>query len=346
MPRINTVCVNARFTKQRLTGVQRYAQEVIQHLHQGVQLLSPPEVSLLSRGPLWEQVILPFSIPKCGLLWSPTNTGPLAVSRQVVTIHDASTLDHPEWFHPGFAAWYRFLLPRLARRVRQVITDSHFSKELIVFACQVPEGKVHVVYPGVGAQFQPALPEQVQAVCERYGLDGSYLLVVGSLEPRKNLPHLFQAWSLVQPQYQNMTVAVIGSRGYPFHDPQLADIPPGVKVLGGVPDADMPVLYSGATALVFPSIYEGFGLHVLEAMACGTPVVASNAASIPEAVGEAGVLFDPYEIEAMAEALKKVIIDIELRQELSSKGLERARQFTWEKTARQVWDVLQAAMEP
>jgi glycosyltransferase involved in cell wall biosynthesis len=345
MPPQAKIIVNGKFARQRLTGVQRYAQEVISHLGDKVRLEIPPDNDVLARGPLWEQFVLPGLVHDGSLLWSPTNTGPLLVSRQVVTIHDISPIDHPEWFTATFSIWYGFLMPRLSRRVKRIITDSDFSKERIVTRFNIPDEKVLVIHLGVGRKFKPLPQSDINRIREKYGLAQDYLLVVGSLEPRKNLPRFFQAWRQADTVFKNINLVVVGVKGYPFKDLSLGELPASVHLLGAVPDLDLPGLYAGAIALAYPSVYEGFGLPVLEAMACGTPVLSSTAASLPEAVGEAGLLFDPYAIDEMALAIERILADGELRHELIHKGLERARQFSWEVTAQKTWEVLRQAYE-
>ena len=338
--------VNGRFTRQRMTGVQRYAIEITRCLGNKIRLILPPEKSRYSRSPIWEQLYLPLIIKTKHLLWSPTNTGPLAISRQVVTIHDLSTIDHPEWFSKPFALWYRFLLPRLAKRVHRIITDSQFSKNRILACFQIPEKKVKVIYPGVGENFRPSTDIEINGVRSKYKLASIFILAVGSLEPRKNLLRLLDAYEKIHGQYPKMELVIVGSSGHPFKDPGLDFLPKGTYLLGEVPDTDMPALYSGAIAFVYPSVYEGFGLPPLEAMACGTPIIASNTTSLPEVVGEAGLLIDPLNISEIASAIEQVIKDAELRTKLREKGLQHAKLFSWETTAQQVLDVLcQAAQE-
>ncbi len=337
--------INGRYLHQRITGVQRYAREVI-HCFGGnkVSILSP-EIDILKRGPFWEQVILPSYFKNHSILWSPTNTGPLAISRQVVTIHDLSTIDHPEWFSKPFALWYRFLLPHLAKRVHRVITDSQFSKNRILACFQIPEKKVKVIYPGVGEKFRPSTDIEINRVRSKYKLASIYILAVGSLEPRKNLLRLLDAYERMRGQYPKMELVIVGSSGYPFKDPHLDSLPKGTHLLSEIPDTDLPSIYSGAQFFVYPSIYEGFGLPILEAMACGTPVIASNATSIPEVVGEAGMLFDPFNVDAIATGMEKVINDPDLQNHLTELGLQRAKLFTWDRTAQQVWELLVQALE-
>jgi len=337
--------INGRYLHQRITGVQRYAREVI-HRFEGkkVSILSP-EIDILKRGPFWEQVILPSYYKKDSILWSPTNTGPLAISRQVITIHDISTIDHPEWFSKPFALWYRFLLPRLAQRVHRVITDSQYSKNRMLACFQIPDKKVKVIFPGVSEKFRPSTDTEINRVRSKYNLASIFILAVGSLEPRKNLLRLLDAYEKIRVKYPKMELVIVGSSGYPFKDPGLNSLPVGTHLLSEVPDTDLPPLYSGAQIFVYPSIYEGFGLPVLEAMACGTPVIASTASSIPEVVGEAGLLFDPYDVYAIETEIEKLINDHDLQNHLTELGLQRAKLFTWDRTAQQVWEVLVQSLE-
>jgi glycosyltransferase involved in cell wall biosynthesis len=337
--------INGRFTHQRLTGVQRYAREVTARLNQNFKLITPPDHPIFFHGPFWEQLWLPFLVKSKDLLWSPTNTGPLAVSNQVLTLHDLSPLDHPEWFSQPFAAWYGLLLPRLVQRVRKIITDSHFTRGRLAEVLDLPVDRVEIVPLGVSPAFFPQPAEEQARLRGRLQLNSPYLLSLGSLEPRKNLSRLLQAWRLVSAQIPDVELLIAGEMGYPFKDPVLGNLPSGVRLLGRVSDQDLPALYSGALAFIYPSVYEGFGLPPLEAMACGTPVVVSNATSLPEVVGYAGILFDPFNVEEMAFAIERVIMDSTLRQNLRQKGLERAQQFTWERTAQQVWEVLQWAVD-
>ena len=141
--------------------------------------------------------------------------------------------------------------------------------------------------------------------------------------------------------YSDFELVVVGDTGYPFKDPKIDFKTPRLRLLGRIIDADLPALYSGATCFVYPSIYEGFGLPVLEAMACGTPVIASNTTSLPEVIGEAGLQVDPYDVNEIAAAIENIVEDKELQKDLRHRGLQQAKQFTWERTAKMTWDVLE-----
>jgi len=180
-------------------------------------------------------------------------------------------------------------------------------------------------------------------VRRRYGLEGPFLLSVGSLEPGKNRERLLQAFARLQARGLKHTLVVAGQRAWRYEGEAplarrlgLAD---SVRFLGHVPQADLPALYSAADLFVFPSLYEGFGLPALEAMACGTPVVASNVSALPEVVGDAALQVSPLDVEALADAIERLLRDDRLRADLRERGLERARQFSWEKAARRTAEV-------
>lgn len=331
--------VNGRFLSQRVTGVERYAREVLARRADPTSVVSPRRPTRGVRGHLWEQSVLPARVGG-DLLWSPCNTGPLAVARQVVTIHDCAFYDQPEGFSRKFAAWYQFLVPKLARRIRRIITISQFSRERLLEYCRVPREKIVVIPQGVDSRFRP-LPAQVVADTRAtLQLPQRYVLFVGNLAPRKNLLRLLDAWQIVQPQFPETSLVLAGAAHRVFRDAGLTSPPTGVVALGYVADEHLPALYCGSDCFVFPSLYEGFGLPVLEAMACGVPVLASNVTSLPEVAGDAALLVNPYETKALASGLERLLTDGTLRQELSRRGLLRASSFTWERTAAATWQLL------
>ena len=342
--------VNTRILSSPITGVQRYLLELLQRMPSDrIQHIAPHHPLSGTRAHLWEQTALPLRT-RGNLLWSPSNTGPLALCRQVVTIHDVVPIDHPEWLNPRFAAWYRFLTPKLARRVARVITDSEFTKSRLLETTGVAHDKVIVVPLGVDARFVPQDKEQMESAIQKLGLPTNrYVLSLGSLEPRKNLGRLLRAWEVIYRRLpEDVWLFVSGAKGKSlvFQDvPELAALPPRVFLTGHVPDEFLPSLYAGAMAFAYLSVYEGFGLPPLEAMASGTPTLVGNCASLPEVVGDAAVQVDPFDIEAIADGLHRLIKDASLRTVLREKGLERAGQFNWDNTAEQTWRVLAEAAE-
>ncbi len=266
------------------------------------------------------------------MLWSPANTGPLLVRNQVLTIQDLSTLEHPEWFKASFAAWYRVMLPLLVRRVRTIVTPSEYVRRKIterfpgVKAIAIPSGvDVEFFHPGA-RQPRPDLPQR-------------YILFVGSLEPRKNLPAMIRAWEQVQAKLPEVALVIVGSSGNVFRPVNLPQGLPNLHFIGHAGEA-LPSIYAHAELFVLPSLDEGFGLPVLEAMACGTPVIVSNGGALPEAVGDAGLIFDLAQPDSLASLMEQCITDSTLRASLIEKGLARAREFSWQKTADEIWKTL------
>lgn len=337
------IVLNARFYAHRPTGMQRYALELACRFADHIRPLRPAKPLRGATGHLWEQLYLPSAVGG-RLLWSPNNTGPLAVGRQVCTIHDLIPIDHPEWFNRRFSAWYEWLLPRLAKKIQHIIADSQFTKQRIVERLGVKPEKVTVIPLGVDKRFSPRTPEEIQAVRRSLGIKApAYMLYVGSLEPRKNLGRLLQAWARVQPSLGGeVELVVAGAKGSSrvFESVRLDPLPPGVQFTGYVSDEQLPCLYAGAVALVYPSLYEGFGLPPLEAMACGTPVVTSNGTSLPEVAADAAVLVDPEDVESIAEGIRRVVSSSDLRDNLRRLGLERASRATWERTAERTLQLL------
>ena len=332
--------VNGRCLGRPVTGVERYTREVSQRLADRARIIRPPGGADGLTGHLWEQVTLPRCVGRGDVLWSPANTGPLATRRQVVTIHDLSPIDHPEWFHSTFACWYGYLLPRLARRVRRIITDSNFSRARIVERLHVPESRVTAIACGVSDAFSPRSVEEVQQARQVYALDKPYVLTVGSVQPRKNLGLLFRAWNELDSLTDELDLVVVGGPRGNFAQARF-DPPRGVRWLGYVDDEVLPRLYSGALSVVVPSMYEGFGLTVLEAMACAAPVIAATGSAMDEVVGDAALLVNPRDSHEIAAAIRQLVLDSCLRADLRARGLERAVHYSWAQTARQTWKVLE-----
>lgn len=334
-------CVNLRTLGYRVTGVQRYLLGLLPHMPSELNSVKPVQALQGIKGHLWEQFYLPTQLHR-RMLWSPGNTGPIGVSRQVVTVHDTASLDHPEWFERKFALWYAALLPRLIRKVRAIITVSHFSKERIVRLTGAEPDRINVIYNGVDQRFRPVAPEAVKQVRTNFDLNCPYILFVGSLEPRKNLRILLEAWRLGA--FDGATLAVVGASGHLYPKMQFDSIPAGARFLGCVDDEVLPVLYSGAAGFVYPSVYEGFGLPPLEAMACGCPAAVSDIPVHREVCGETAMCFDPFSPEDLATKLERLLrLDSASRASLVERGLQRAALYKWENAASDTWQVLKLA---
>lgn len=288
------------------------------------------------------------------VLHDPTGVTPFAFgaggARTVVTVHDVFAWAFPGTNAPLETLIYRCWLPRALPKVGTVITDSLASKADIVRYLGVAGDKVPVIYLGVSSNFQPIPLAEAENRLARYRLHPGYILSVGTPDRRRNLARLLRAYALLRGQGECRPLVVVGvrrGRGQPLaRELESLDLLPHVVLLGHVDEADLPALYGAADLFVFPSLYEGFGLPPLEAMACGTPVACSSAASLPEVVGEAAVTFDPSNVEAIAGAMRQVLASQDKAKDLRLLGLERAGQFTWQRTARQTLGVYEQALAP
>lgn len=266
--------------------------------------------------------------------------------KYVVTVHDVIPLILPETFTRRHRAIVRVALARIRRKADRVIVPSHTVKRDVVRYAGVPEDRVVVTPEGCEPRFRPVSSEgAMRDVAARYGLPSRYLLAVGTLEPRKNLTALLDAFArllrcgAVDP---DLRLVLAGARGWLdepiFRTVRSLGLEPAVHFPGFIDDDDLPAVYSGAALFVFPSLYEGFGLPPLEAMACGVPVVTSNVSSMPEVAGDAAMLVDPRDVDGLAAAIARVLRDRALRARLRVAGITRARQFSWEATARRTLD--------
>jgi len=340
------IVVNVRSLTAHLSGVQRYVGELCARFGEKLQSVAPTKPLQGIRGHVWEQCWLPAKIHS-RLLWSPANTGPLFLRHQVVTVHDVAALDHPEWFSPKFSGWYRWMVPRLVRSACQVIAVSEFTKNRLAEVVGVDRSKIEVIPNGVDQRFRLCTPEEVAAVREQLRIPSQrYVLSLGTLEPRKNLRGQLEAWSRCVGRVPAETwLVVAGGVGqrHIFSGMNAGPVPDRVHFAGFVPDANLPALYSGSLALLYPSFYEGFGLPALEAMASGTVPIVSNSTALPEVVADGALTVDPCDSESIAEALALLVTKPQMRLELRERAMRRARAFNWERTAARTWQVLSHA---
>jgi glycosyltransferase involved in cell wall biosynthesis len=265
--------------------------------------------------------------------------GPLGYRRPlVVTVHDLGFLHVPESFPPALRLALRALVPWSLARAARVVTDSEFCRRDIATRYAIDPEKIAVIPLAADARFRPRSPEEVATVLERYGLRAGFLLSLGRLNRRKNLERLLDAYGRLRAEGVSDAPLVIG--GKPDYGVEavlrrarLSADASAVRFVGLVPDEHLPALYTASACFVYPSLFEGFGLPVLEAMACGTPVVVSDRAALPELVGDAGLLVDPEDTNKLAAVMAQLLGDRTLAGELGRRGLERSRRFSWAETA-------------
>ena len=323
------VAINARAAvRSEMGGVERLARELCARLPalrpDRYKVVEPPPRLAHRLGHLWEQGVLPVRARRCALIYSPANLAPIGTRRNVVVVHDLAPLRHPEAFSRSYVTYQRLMLPTLARRARGLITVSEFSKRELVELLGIAPERIAVAPLGVDDRFRPRLDSD--SARERYGLRRPYVLAVATPSKRKNLSVLAAARAVLSGRGIDLVLA--GSdRGYL----RGAEVP--LRRLGYVADEELPALYTGARAVVMPSLYEGLGLPCLEAMACGVPVVAARGGALPETVADAGLLVAADDGPGFADALHAAATDENLRQRLISAGRLRAAEFTWERTA-------------
>ncbi len=298
---------------------------------------------------LWTHIRLSMEmvLNRPDVLFVPAHVIPLVHPRRsVVTIHDMGHLYFPDTYPKSALRYLRWATRHNILSSYSIIADSESTKLDIVKHYPQAEKKTFVVYPGVSPNFKPVTDQgTIQAVRENYGIRGEYFLYVGTIHPRKNLERLLQAFSRFVNKVSGPKprLVLVGKKGWLPEGimRQLHEMDAEVTMAGFVPEDDLPALYSGATALLLPSLFEGFGLPVVEAMACGTPVMTANTSSLPEIVCDAGLLTDPTDIEEMAEAMYWLWEKPILREELRGRGLKRADDFSWESAAEKTLRVLE-----
>jgi glycosyltransferase involved in cell wall biosynthesis len=331
--------------RPRITGVERWAAELLPRLSalapdRYAALVPPERARGRGLGQAWEQLVLPAEAARrrASLIFSPANLAPLLWPRNVLMLHDAAVLRESSTYSRAYGAWHRRLGVHCARRALRVVTVSEFSRRELIELAGLDRDKLVVIRGGVDERFRPTVDHE--RVARKLGLGGPYVLTVATDDRRKNLAVLNQAaWRL-----RTLGVELVwagDSRPYITHTRSIE----GVRALGYVEEEDLPGLYRGARAFVLPSTYEGLGLPCLEAMACGTPVVAADRAALPETCGNAALLVDPDDADAVAGAVVRAASDERLRVHLREAGLRRAAESTWERAAREADALLSSLVD-
>lgn len=274
---------------------------------------------------------------------------PLRDVPTVLTVHDMIFRLFPE-HQKRLNYWYlNATMPLFCQRAGAIITVSESSRRDILAHYAVDPAKVTVVYEAPAPEFMPAPPSAVEVARRRYGLPERFMIHVGTIEPRKNLARLVEALQQLRDEGLSIPLLVVGAKGWLYDDffrrLEALEVRDAVRFPGYVPAVDLPILYSAATVAVMPSVYEGFGLPILEAMACGTPMVSSHSSSLPELGGEAVCYFDPYEVEEMASTIRAVWTDGEQRAEMREQGLAQAAKFSWARAAEETLGIYGAVLD-
>ncbi len=352
----------SRITVAKVTGTERYALDLLRHL---VPLLGKHEVDLYFRDTpspnvlpaadniiyhkiplrhLWTHIRFANEIfrTRPDMTFVPAHTLPLCFpGAAVVTLHDLGYIHYPE-AHPPFSRWYLDWSTRFsAKRATHIIADSIATKGDLINYYNVDEKKIEVIYPGVDKDIQPVKEDTyIVDVERRYHLPQDYLLFVGTLQPRKNIKRIVQAYHRSQ-IYQTHGIELLlgGAQGW-LYDPDWTNNVPGVRELGYIPHHDLATLYTRAFIFIFPTLFEGFGFPVLEAMRCGTPVITSTTSCLPELAGDAALLVNPLAVEEIVDKILKLVHDDPLRLTLVERGYQQAQQFTWAKAAGHTLNVL------
>jgi glycosyltransferase involved in cell wall biosynthesis len=371
------IAFDARPLVKYKTGIGKYTENLLRHIcdissDSELLLFSNKEISFNKEknveyairkrlfgkynSSLWFQLSLPFylnsrSDNKIDLFHGTMAMLPLAATvPMVITIYDLVLEKFPETMYWKNWLSLKTLMRASARKALKIIAISENTKKDIMDCFGIEDEKIRVIYLGVDRQFSPQPDPNEAGVLSKYNLPSGYILSVGTLEPRKNILRLINAYKMVASSGEPVPkLVIVGGHGWRNEDlgklvreSGLAD---RVVLVGYVPDEDLPTLYRNATVFVYPSLYEGFGLPPLEAMACGTPVITSNLSSIPEVVGDAGIVIDPYNTTEIARAIASVLNNEELRESLRTSGLVRSRLFNWDKTALETLKLYQEVIE-
>lgn len=263
---------------------------------------------------------------------------PPTTAKKVTTVHDLVIYKYPQFSHPNIIETHKKRLYWVKKECDIVIVDSLATKSDLINLLKMDQAKIEVVYPGIGTEFQPQSSEEIIRVKQRYGLYDNYILSVGTMEPRKNLHSVFAAFtrflqhSLVANKKTPIELVIVGKVGWG------EELKPTryIHLLGQIPASDLPALYSGALFFIYPSLYEGFGLPVLEAMACGCPVLTSDRGSLKEVASDAALLVDPEEVDDIAVKMTQLYVDYDLQKELVERGKENVNKFSWQKAAEKI----------
>lgn len=347
------IYINARFLTQPVTGAQRYATELsirLKQMDSSIIFVCPKNIvqheifnilgaKIIGKrtGHLWEQIDLPLYLKKDDLLINLCNSAPIFHRNKISTLHDIIYRLYPQSCSFAYHVYYRLLVPLMLKTSLHIITVSEFSKREISRYFKYPEENIKVIYNAVGERFQTH-----KKIPNTFDLSTPYLMAVAAVTYHKNYSRMIEAFvNLSAQQKLNVRLLIVGERSH-CYPKQHYDIDSKAPIffLGRVSDEELVSLYQNATALVFPSLYEGFGIPPLEAQACGCPVISSNATAMPEVLGDSVLYFDPLNVKEMQEAMEYIVSDRELRDSLIHKGFTNVSRFSWNNSARKLYEII------
>jgi glycosyltransferase involved in cell wall biosynthesis len=297
----------------------------------------------------WEQLLAPLLLRfnRADVFHGVLNVAPLLCPvPTVITIHDLAFLTFPQTFRRVNRAYLTWATKVSAKRAARILVVSEATRQEVIRLLGIPPEKVIVTYNAADARFRPPAPAELAAFRRRQGLPERFILFIGTLEPRKNLPTLFDAYATIAKSI-DAPLIIGGGKGW-LYDPIFArakelGLGDRIRFAGFLPAEELHLWYAAATVFVLPSLYEGFGMPLLEAMACGTPVIGSSSSSLPEVIGDAGLIVSPTDSNALGMAMLQLLRDADLRAELRQRGLQRAQRFSWQTTAERTLTAYQAA---
>lgn len=314
-------------------------------------VISPP-TRLVTLIILWFEWALPRALKKhkIDLFFSPDGFLSLkSACKQVGVIHDLNFKHHPHDLPWRFNKFYNYFFPKYAQKAHHILTVSEYSKQDIVTSYGILENKITVAWNGASSVFKPLTDQEKKTVRNDYSQGEKYFLFVGAIHPRKNLKTLIQAFTRYKEQGKSGKLVIVGTdlfrRNFSNHFSISEEVQNEIIFTGHLPLNELAKVMGGATALIFVPYFEGFGIPLVEAMRCGTPIIAGNLTSLPEVVGDAGIIVSPFDVEEIAHQMNILYTDENLQQELRQKGLERSPLFDWDFTAEKVWNVLEKSLE-
>ena len=350
---MHKIIVNARFLTQSVTGVQRFAIEICKILknkiQQEVHFVAPSniiqkeiakilDVEIIGNrtGHLWEQMDLPKYLKKKGspLLLNLCNTAPLFYNNKIVTIHDVGFETFPQTYSKGFLLFYKFLIPRIIKSSKKVITVSEFSKKEIIKFYKTSSDKIDIVFNAAGKEFTPMKNKSLE--------NENYFLAVSSLNYRKNLPLVLNAFEDFIKKHSDYKLFIVGgmdTKSFSNLDLDRFKNVKGIEFKGRVSDDELIEYYSNANAFIYPSFYEGFGIPPLEAQCCGCPAIIANSSCLPEIFGESALYCNPNEIQSLVQQMQN-IIQPEIREKIVKLGDTNKQKYTWLGSSEKVYDII------